>query len=214
MNIRDFANRCFLLMTVQVLILLIFPILQLSAQVMDNGSGQAPFGLGWGMSTENVMAQNIKLDDLTNNKEFGATYQASNLQKTLLDARLVGLSFGYNNKLWRVIVFGEKIENDPYGAKVKERYTQLAAALSDKYGKGNHQEYQDTEIWKNADEFVMGINVGRSWYYTNYETPNISVQLGIQADGNSSSWWRIIYESKALRSRFEADQQAHEKDAL
>ena len=27
----------------------------------------------------------------------------------------------------------------------------------------------------------MGINAGRSWYYTDFDTPNVSVQLGIQA---------------------------------
>ena len=43
---------------------------------------------------------------------------------------------------------------------------------------------KDPELWKDADEFVMGISAGRSWYYTNFfETPSVSVQLGIQADG-------------------------------
>lgn len=134
-HIYEYIN---LLIIINILsCLFFFAVTPLRAQAIDNEAAQAPFGLKWGMSAEDVRAQNIKLSELSNSKEFGATYQASDLPRTLSDARLVGLSFGFQNKLWRIIVFGQKVDNDPYGAGVKARYSELAAALSDKYGSAN-----------------------------------------------------------------------------
>jgi hypothetical protein len=86
------------------------------------------------------------------------------------------------------------------------------AALSEKYGHGKPYEFQDTELWKKADEFLMGVNVGRSWYYTDFDTPGIFVQIGIQTEDAHTAHWRIIYEFKSLRGRFQTDQKAHETD--
>ncbi|MGO9741644.1 MAG: hypothetical protein ACLPN5_09070 [Roseiarcus sp.] len=184
------------------------------AEETDNSPNAAPFGLKWGVSAADVKALGIKLSDFNDKKMFGISYRATELTKIVPDAAFVALSFGFQDKLWRIVVIGQNVENDPYGNGVKARYKELAAALSEKYGRGKPNEYQDSEMWKNADEFLMGINVGRSWYYTDFDTPNVFVQLGIQAEGGSTAHWRLIYEWKSLRALFEIDQKAKEKDAL
>jgi len=69
-------------------------------------------------------------------------------------------------------------------------------------------------MWKGPTEFVMGIKVGRSNWFTNFGTNMLQVQLVISADDNSTAHWRIILENKPLRANFGAGKKAHEKDAL
>ena len=180
----------------------------------NNTTSQAPFGLRWGMSVSEAKSLGIMISDLDIKTTFGRSYRASNLPRMVADADLVGLSFGYSDKLWRIFVVSQTTPNDPYGSAVKHRYEQLNSTLSTKYGRGVAHEYQDTEIWKRSDEFMMSLSTGRSWYYTDFETPEIFVQLGIIAESANSGYWRIIYECKSLRAMFESDQKTHEKDAL
>lgn len=190
------------------------PILATRADETASLSNPAPFGLKWGMSVADAKASGIKLSDLDEKKKFGISYRATDLPKVLPDADFVALSFGFQDKLWRIVVIGQNVMNDPYGSGVKARYSELAAALSEKYGRGKPYEFQDTELWKKADEFLMGINLGRSWHYTDFDTPYVFVQLGIEAEDANTAHWRIIYEFKSLRGLFETDQKAHERDAL
>jgi hypothetical protein len=190
--------------------------LPILARAAETGSpaNPAPFGLKWGMSVADAKTSGIKLSDLDEKKNFGISYRATDLPRVLPDAEFVALSFGFQDKLWRIMVIGQNVTNDPYGGGVKVRYSELVAALSEKYGRGKSYEFQDTELWKGADEFLMGINVGRSWYYTDFDTPELLVQIGIQAEDANTAHWRIIYEFKTLRGLFQTDQKTREKDAL
>ncbi len=190
--------------------------LAMSAQGEEskNQVSSAPFGLSWGMSSADLRASGVKLSDLDDKKSFGVSFRASDLPKVVPDAQFIGLSFGYSDKLWRILVIGQDISNDPYGNAVKERYNELVVALSEKYGRGTPYEHQDTELWRGPEHFLMGLSTGRGWYYTNFDTRDVFVQLGIQAQDSSTAHWRIIYEYKNLRAAFEADQKAREKDAL
>jgi hypothetical protein len=198
-------------------ILLLFfglPILATRAVETANPSDPAPFGLKWGMSVADAKALGVMLSDPDGKEKFGISYRATNLPKILPDADLVALSFGFEDKLWRIVVIGQKMGSDPYGNGVKARYRELSTALSEKYGRGNPHEYQAAELWKKADEFLTGINVGRSWYYNDFDSTSVFVQLGIMAEDANTANWRIIYELKSLRALFEKGQKAHEKDAL
>src|ERR1700680_2297712 len=81
----------------------------------------APFGLTWGMSTADVKALGVELTD-DKQRVFGATFMATNLPKVLSDVGAVGLSFGYDDKLWRVAAVSRSFLNDASGNAVVHRY--------------------------------------------------------------------------------------------
>jgi hypothetical protein len=58
------------------------------------------------------------------------------------------------------------------------------------------------------------IHVGRSNWFTNFETNLLFIQLGIITDNSSTAQWRIIMENKQLRKNFEDGKKAHERNAL
>src|SRR5271165_5653488 len=129
-----------------LLLLFILPILATHAEESGSPSDPAPFGLKWGMSVADAGALGVKLSNLDDKKNFGISYHATDLPKILPDADFVALSFGFEDKLWRITVIGRNTANDPYGNGVKARYSELVAALSDKYGRGTPHEYQDAEL--------------------------------------------------------------------
>jgi hypothetical protein len=61
---------------------------------------------------------------------------------------------------------------------------------------------------------VSGIHSGRTFWYSDYNTPEFGVQLGIIADDGSTARRKIIYENKPLNAQFEQSKRAKEKGSL
>jgi hypothetical protein len=183
------------------------------ARAQDADRNAAPFGLIWTMSAADTRSLGVDLKEVST-KDFGASYVATKLSKILSDVENVFVSFGYEDKLWRVAAISKPFKNDPSGISVRARYDELGSVLAEKYGKGRQSHFQDTTMWKSSTEFVMGIKVGRSSWFTNFETNLLFIQLGIIADDSSTAQWRIIMENKPLRIKFEAGKKAHERNAL
>jgi hypothetical protein len=183
------------------------------ALAQDADRNAAPFGLIWTMSAADTRTLGVDLKEIQP-KDFGTSYVATKLSKILSDMQTVIVSFGYDDKLWRVAAVSREFKNDPSGISVRARYDELASVLADKYGKGHQTHSQDTRLWKSSTEFVMGIKVGRSDWFTNFETNLLFIQLGIIAEDSSTAQWRIIMENKPLRTKFEAGKKAHERNAL
>ena len=173
--------------------------------------GEAPLGLIWGMSFQQVQALGISLS-ASSDQSFGKSYSATNLPKVIGDAELVLLAFGHDDKLWRIAMAGASVKNDPYGSSVKRRYEELSGALAEKYGKGK-QEHFAARAYE-TEHFVMGIKGGNNWWYTNFANPTVTVQIAIGATDYTSPYWRLIYTNKALSAGFEKSKKEREKNAL
>jgi hypothetical protein len=52
-----------------------------------------------------------------------------------------------------------------------------------------------------------------SWY-TNFDTQNLFIQLGLTASDSSTGGWRLIYENKTFRRDFESSKRSREKGVL
>jgi hypothetical protein len=183
------------------------------ADAQDADRNAAPFGLLWAASAADTRSSGIDLKEVPQ-KDFGVSYGATKLPKILFDVENVFVSFGYDDKLWRVAANSRSFENDPSGISVRARYDELASVLAEKYGSGRSSHSQDSELWKKPTEFVMGIKVGRSSWFTIFETNLLKIQLGITAGDGSTARWLIIWENKPLRSNFEVGKKANEKNAL
>ena len=174
---------------------------------------EAPFGVKWGLSADEVRAIGVTLD---NKKDIdcGIGFSAKQLPKILIDVDTVELCFWYNDKLWQIRAGSIAFNNDPYAFALKTRYDQIDNLLSAKYGPGKHSHYQDTELWSGPDEFLSGIENGRSWHYTNYESENVFVQLGLRASSHDTGYFVLIFENTQLKKDFEAGKQQKEQNAL
>lgn len=85
---------------------------------------EAQFGLEWGMSSAQVRAMGVELQSRTDDvKDFGFSFSAIKLPKILADAEMVLLSFGFDDKLWRIATVSRSFPNDPYGNAVKKDMT-------------------------------------------------------------------------------------------
>lgn len=174
-------------------------------------SNQAPFGLSWGMSTEQVRALGIELTD-SPVENWGKSFEAAKLPKVLSDAEYAILSFGFDDRLWRIGAASRSFGGDPAGAKALARYDELNTVLTEKYGKGKqvhiHARYSQPE------HFTMHIKMGEGQWFTDFDTPQMTIQLGIGARSYSTTFWRLIFENKTLAAEFEEAMKKGEKSAL
>jgi hypothetical protein len=173
----------------------------------------APLGLQWGMSSAQVRELGIDLKDLPV-KDYGTSYTASKLPKVIADTETVVLSFGFDDRLWRIFMRSKVFTNDPFGSAVRNRYDELSSELAEKYGHGQQNHHTGEGFYAKADNFIYALSTGNAWYYTNYTTNILQIQLSIGARDTSTAFYQILFESKPLRSDFEQSKKTHEKDSL
>jgi hypothetical protein len=182
-------------------------------QIAEHEKSGAPLGLMWGASATEIKARGVELRE-AQVSDFGTTFFASRLPKPIADAATITLSFGDNDKLWRIVVKSRTYEADPFGHAVKARYQSLVEVLNEKYGRGTPHHQIDSEFWKAPNEFVIGIKAGRTKWHTDYDTPALLIEIGIVGANRDDASWQIKFEKKQLRSAFEKSKKIIEKDAL
>ncbi len=184
-----------------------------SEVIAEDDSGAAPFGLQWGVTSAQARVLGAVLTEDTH-KNYGVTYIATKLPKMIADVQTVLLSFGFDDKLWRVVAISKDFPNDPYGSAVQKRYGELSAELSEKYGRGEKENGASDEFYSDPKNFVYAIQSGNAWSYTNFSNNMITVQLGIGATDPSTSFYKIIFDNNVLKSNFEKGKKTNEKNAL
>lgn len=191
-----------------VLLALIWPV---TAQAEKDDANSAPFGHIWGTSTNEVKALGVELTKI-DNLDYGHSYAAAKLPKVLSDMQTAWLSFGFGDQLWRITAVGRPNENDPSGAHALNRYDELSAVLTEKYGKG--KTHHSIDKYYKAENFIFGIKSGRNFWYTNWENEKIKITCGIVGEGTSQSNWRLIFEHKGFNREFEKSKKKREKSTL
>src|SRR5690348_15357816 len=94
----------------------------------------APLGFAWSASVNSVKEAGIELKE-SGGDAYGVGFAAYKISKALADQDATLLSFGHNDKLWRIVVISKEFSNDPMGTSVRNRYQELLGILSEKYGK-------------------------------------------------------------------------------
>jgi hypothetical protein len=176
-----------------ILVLQFLPPRQLKAQ-----EAEAPFGLRWGATVDEIKSLGIELQASPSASPYGDTYMASKLPKSIAGQEATLLCFGHNNKLWRVAAISTSFDNDPYGSSAKNRYSELYAVLREKYGNGHSTERIGGSIFSEPNEFVYGIFKNESQWFTNFENLAVFIQLGLFAPDMNSLRWRLIYENSQI----------------
>lgn len=173
----------------------------------------APFGLEWGLSKEEVEARGIKLTETPTN-EGSQRFSATGLLKLVAGVETVIVDFGFDNRLWKVTAASEDFPNDPYGFKVKARYGELSDILTEKYGKGKATHHTGGSIYDEARYFLAGLNGGKSWHFTTYSAPGLSIELSVRAKDSDTGYWVLIYNNTELGKGYDKAKANHEKSAL
>jgi hypothetical protein len=104
-----------------------------------------------------------------------------------LDQEVTYLSFGFDDKLWRIAALSRSFDSDPHGNKVLSRYTELSELLAEKYGKGKRVHSLGDSIYSQSQYFIAGINGGRTNWFTDFDPPNLHIQIGIAAAASDSA---------------------------
>jgi hypothetical protein len=174
---------------------------------------EAPFGLTWGQSSGQIQAVGVELKSI-DRADYGKTFVATRLPRALADQETALLSFGHNDKLWRIVALGRPNENDPTGASVRARYDELRGILEEKYGRAKSVHRLGDHFYSKPENFVYGISKGESYWYSSFENNGAEIELAIIAPDMSKSRWRIIVTQKTLARDFEDSKRAIEKKAL
>jgi hypothetical protein len=174
---------------------------------------KAPFGLIWGMSPDDVQTHGAKLV-ASDGRNYGKSFNVTGLDHVLSDAEAVLLSFGYHDKLFRIVVAGKQQGPDPYGFGAMQRYNDLASIMTERYGKGTETDIRDFKMWKDPNEYVMSLKQGRAHRFTLFRTAIVNVELSVRAESGDYARYVIIFTNTAGAEVFEADKRRQERDSL
>ncbi len=183
----------------------------------------APFGLLWKASIEATKNLGVILTPIEQ-KDYVNSFAATHLPKDPKGFREIYLTFGEENELWRMIAYGEFINDTPDAAKVLKEYRMYSRLLSRKYGNAkefftpatktvqktvreNGQDVVKTEQIPEPmgnPNFLKQLQSGEADLYSTFEGDNIGAALAINVDGDGKSYIIINYTNiKILKEREE-----------
>ena len=192
--------------------------LQKRAEVKDLSA--APFGLNWGATILDTQDLGVSLTPI-GEKDYVNSFSAQNLPKPLKGFRSIDLTFGIENELWRIIAYGDFLEDTQDAAVVLRQYRRVYKLLERKYG--NAQQFftpqainetstdnasapdapkVDTSIGN--PNFLAQLQSGEAELYATFEGNDVGAALSVNVDGSGRSYIIIDYKNlKILREREE-----------
>lgn len=192
--------------------------LQKRAQAED--MSPAPFGLNWGATILDTQDLGVTLTPI-GEKDYVNSFSAGNLPKPLNGFRSIDLTFGVENELWRIIAYGDFMQDTPDAAMVLRQYRRFYQLLERKYG--NAKQYftpqpttetpQQTPAAQKAPKidnsignphFLSQLQSGEAELYATFEGNDVGTALSVNVDGSGRSYIVIDYKNlKILRQREE-----------
>lgn len=195
--------------------IVVFAVFYLSQTAGVLGQAEGPLGLTWGNSVSELRASGVELKDVREMNDFGKSYLASNLPRALSDQTTTVLSFGHDDKLWRIVLLGRAVDNNPAGYALKQRYEELKQTLEEKYGKPTTYHSVGDSFCAKDENFLYCIHSGKRFWTSSFSAnQTLSIELSIHASSSSTGQWRIIFEELNGRLRYDGAKKALEKKAL
>ncbi|WP_132256095.1 hypothetical protein [Methylobacterium segetis] len=184
------------------------------ALAQETQSSGAPFGLRWSMTKEEAEKEQIALTP-EKGDAFGSTYRAANLPKVLADTESVFISFGYDNKLWRIAAVSKTWRSDKDGSQSLNRFSKLSQLLDERYGNGRDiSSPPRNKFMLDPEKFSWSIHSNERVQAKNWSSPMANIQLSLNAAAMDDLYYLIIYENKPLSAAFSKAKATKEKDAL
>jgi uncharacterized membrane protein (UPF0127 family) len=181
-----------------------------AAEATPTAMPEAPFGLTWLASKEEVIAVVGSLGK-SFLSDFGDSYTVSRLPKELADQYYTVLSFGYDDRLIRVTAIGTGFGADDPGEQIRARYAEIKALLEEKYGAGKSEDQTDKDY--TSHRWKLGLRRNRNWMYTEFTPPDMRVELSVFEDGPKTNW-RLIFEHLPSIGKLKEQRKKIEEDAF
>lgn len=185
----------------------------------------APMGLLWLAPVSEIEYLKVQLTQVEV-KDYPYTYKAVNLPKPLPDVREVMLSFGDTNTLWRIISYGNFIQDDTKATKGLAQYNKYYEMLAKKYG--NAKEFytpamfnveesapnpdgttstviRQVEMEVGDEGFLEKLASGEAVLYSTFNNETVAVTLALFADGNNQSYIVMDYKNLVLQKKTNDD---------
>lgn len=173
----------------------------------------APLGLSWGLSRADVEKLGVVLS-VQENGPRGLIVQARNLPRVLSDVEGVLLGFGFDDRLWKVIIASKTWNDDKYGVFATTRFDELSKLLSERYGAPKRYVREPSDrFYATADNFAYSISRNERDHAASWDTPTLSVLLKLGAQ-MYNTYYLLVYEYKPLAENAQKGQRSREKDAL
>ena len=181
----------------------------------------APFGLLWGATVADIKNLGITLTPIEI-KDYLNSYAATTLPKPIKTFREVDVTFGADNELWRIIAYGELLDDTPDAAKVMRLYKDYSQLLAQKYGNAKEMftpavKMVEKKIEKQGrketvtvpedqpignPEFLSQLQSGDAVLFATFENGDVGAALAVNVDGDNRSYIVIDYKNlKILKER-------------
>ena len=180
--------------------------------------GEAPLGLAWGVSAKDVKAYGINLRAV-DTKSFPNSYDATYLPNPIKELPEVTLSFGDEDKLWRIISYSKPAYDDDQASKGLYLYRKYYQLLTLKYGeakeffkpkinsveetivddKGNSDvQYTEVESAIGDKAFLKDLQSKEVELYSIFEEGKLGVSLALMVDERGKSYIVIEYRNSEI----------------
>lgn len=177
----------------------------------------APFGLIWGSTIADTRNQGISLQPIEE-KDYVNNFAASRLPKMIDDFERIDITFGEEDKLWRIIAYGKLLDDDAAASRVMRLYKIYNDLLTKKYGHAQefftpatievekkdargkvHMVPEDAPIGN--PDFLKQLQAGTAVLYSTYYNQDVGAALAVNVDGEGRSYIIIDYKNlKILRA--------------
>lgn len=178
----------------------------------------APFGLIWGASIADTKNQGIQMTKI-DEKDYVNNFIVTHLPKGVSDFTKVAATFGEEDELWRIIAYGDLLDDSPDADKVMRVYKIYYDLLSKKYGHAQQfftpaqisVEKKDAKgkmitVQENAplgnSQFLSQLQSGQAELYATFYNDEVGAALAVNVDGDGKSYIVLDYKNlRILRSR-------------
>lgn len=180
------------------------------AQNLDS----APFGLLWKAGIAAIKNMGIVLTP-AEQEDYVNTFIATQLPVDAKGFRTIQVTFGEEDELWRIIAYGDFIDDTPSASKGMRQYEMYARLLNKKYG--NQKDFYtpamktvEKEVMVNGRKtmqteqvpekmgnpnFLSQLQQGTATLYSTFEGNGIGAALALNVDGDGKSYIIIDYKN-------------------
>ena len=168
-------------------------------------SENAPFGLKWGVSVNDLRNQGIELQKGRAEGRL-ETFFAKSLPKNLSIAESYGLAFDQEFGLQKISMVSEDITDDAFGSKGKEMYDDIKSKLKNKYGEPTENwEYVGLVLYDESDEFYQCLSYdGCGSWASLFEDKEQVVLVEIEGIRRGHGFIKLSYEGPKWKESFDA----------
>ena len=174
----------------------------------------APFGLLWKASEAAIKNMGVILTP-AEQEDYVNSFVATQLPVDAKGFRTIQITFGEEDELWRIIAYGDFIEDTPSASKGLRQYEMYARLLNQKYGKQKDfytpaMKTVEKEVMINGRKtmqteqvpekmgnpnFLAQLQEGTATLYSTFEGNGIGAALTLNVDGDGKSYIVIDYKN-------------------